>query len=138
MTANTKEQALKMELTAQESDIAPYVSIERFFEGNTDEGSIGCNLLEHPGIGVFRDTLVGLLRRPDVEAVYAQISEIDPGTGLWPFTDMVVVVGSIAAEELARLVAPLEPDEVADAQEGSVSEGILSAHKSPVLYAWWD
>ena len=39
---------------------------------------LGCNLLRHPGIDVFRDVLVGLLDRPDVEAVYAQISEIDP------------------------------------------------------------
>ncbi|PFK67047.1 hypothetical protein COJ21_24420 [Priestia megaterium] len=29
---------------------APLVSLEEFFEGNDDEGSIGCNLMDHPGI----------------------------------------------------------------------------------------
>jgi hypothetical protein len=28
----------------------PIVSLEDFFVGNDDPGSIGCNLLEHPGI----------------------------------------------------------------------------------------
>jgi hypothetical protein len=44
------------------------VPIEEFFDGNDDLGSIGCNLPEHPGIAVFRDILVGLTLRPDVEA----------------------------------------------------------------------
>ena len=31
------------------TDKTPVVSIEEFFEGNDDLGSIGCNLYEHPG-----------------------------------------------------------------------------------------
>ena len=50
----------------------------------------GCNLLEHPGIGVhFRELLTGLLRRPDVGgSVRADLIRVkDPGDGCWPFTD---------------------------------------------------
>lgn len=36
--------------------IVPILLLEDFFEGNTDEGSIGCNLLEHRGI----KTILGL------------------------------------------------------------------------------
>jgi hypothetical protein len=138
MTSNAREQALKADLVAQDKEAPPFVSIERFFDGNDDEGSIGCNLLEHPGLDAFRDALVGLLQRADVESVYAQIAEIDPGAGLWPFTDTIFVAGSIAPQELASLLATLQPDEVASAEGVSVPPGIRKAHSSPVLYAWWD
>ena len=49
---------------------------------------------------VFREALTGLLRRPDVQGVYAQIAEVDPGAGSWPFTDTVLVVGAIPVAEL--------------------------------------
>jgi hypothetical protein len=62
-----RRRKLKSELSAQSG--APTVAIERYFDGNDDEASIGCNLQEHPGIDVFREVLVGLTRRPDVEAV---------------------------------------------------------------------
>ena len=63
---------LKTKLYSQpEPQIVP---IDEFFDGNDDEASLGCNLIEHPGIDVFRRILLGLLDRADVVAVYAQIS----------------------------------------------------------------
>ena len=59
-------------------------SYRAVFDGNDDAGSIGCNLTEHPGMNVFRDVLTGLLRRSDVQAVYAQIAELDAGEDCWP------------------------------------------------------
>jgi hypothetical protein len=138
MMVNAKEVALKTALAAQGPGAAPIVGVEQFFDGNQDEGSIGCNLSEHPGLDAFRNVLVGLLRRPDIEAVYAQIAEIDPGAGVWPFTDTVFVVGSIAVAELARLFTPLQPDEVAPANEEMVPSRIRETHRDQVLYAWWD
>jgi hypothetical protein len=100
---HAKCRALKAELAIQpEPQLVP---IARFFDGNDDTGSIGCNLAPHPGVDAFRDVLVGLLGRPDVQAVYAQISELDPGEGCWPFTDTVLVVGSISTDELDRAVS---------------------------------
>jgi hypothetical protein len=104
--------ALKAEL-ASEPD--PLVPIDRFFDGNDDPGSVGCNLSEHPGVDRFREVLVGLTRRPDVQAVYAQIAELDPDEDAWPFTDTVLVVGTIDSDTLADLVGPLQPDEVGPA-----------------------
>jgi hypothetical protein len=71
-----KCQMLKGELEGQGE--YPMVSIERFFDGNDDLGSIGCNLAEHPGIEVFRDVLTGLLERDDVEGVFALIMRLIP------------------------------------------------------------
>ncbi|HET6371798.1 MAG TPA: hypothetical protein VFG76_00685 [Candidatus Polarisedimenticolia bacterium] len=134
----TKSIALKADLRAQGSAGPPFVAVDRFFDGNDDEGSIGCNLLPHPGIPAFRDALVGLLRRPNVEAVYAQIAEIDPGEGLWPFSDTVFVVGSLDLQEFGEVVAGLQADEVAVAEERILPSALRAAHRGPVLYAWWD
>jgi len=133
---NAKCKALKAELAAQPEP--QIISVERFFDGNDDLGSIGCNLIEHPGVDAFRDVLTGLLRRPDVQAVYAQISELDPGEDCWPFANTVLVVGAIPADELRSAVSTLEPDEVAAAEDFGISPSIAERHGSPVLAAWWD
>ena len=100
-----KRDDLKAKLSSQpEFQVVP---IDVFFDGNDDEASIGCNLIEHPGINVFHRVLLGLLGRADVVAVYAQISEVDPGEECWPFADRVFVVGTIPQHELADALAPL-------------------------------
>ena len=133
---DTKCRALKAELAAQpDPQIVP---IARFFDGNDDLGSIGCNLDPHPGIDRFRSILVGLLGRPDVHAVYAQISELDPGEGCWPFTDTVLVIGTIPTDTLTQAVDVLQPDEVGAAAQFGVSSSIGDRHGSPVIVIWWD
>ena len=130
--------ALKERLAAQpEPQVVP---IEQFFDGNDDLGSIGCNLDSHPGIDTFRDVLAGLLAHPDVEAVYAQISELDPGDECWPFADTVLVAGTIPVDELAHAVRFLLPDEVKDAKTSwlGVPPALGELHQSPVLSIWWD
>ena len=114
------------------------VPIEEFFDGNDDAGSIGCNLSDHPGIDAFREQLTGLVSRPDVEAVYARISELNPGDDSWPFTDTVFVVGSISSEILRELVEPLQPDEIGEASQFGVPSIITQQHKAPSQAIWWD
>lgn len=114
------------------------VKIETFFDGNDDLGSIGCNLEQHPGIEAFRSTFERIAKRPDVEAIYAQIAEVDPGEGSWPFADTVLVVGSISISELASEVAGLEPDEVGSAADLGAAPELAAVHSSPILAAWWD
>ncbi|HYV39690.1 MAG TPA: hypothetical protein VE988_28635 [Gemmataceae bacterium] len=114
------------------------VSAAEFFNGNDDLGSIGCNLISHPGVEAFRTTLMGLLARPDVEAVYAQISELDPGDECWPFTDAILVVGRISGTDLRNAVKALHPDEVGTAQDFGISSTIGEKHRAPVAVIWWD
>ena len=133
---DAKCRTLKAELTAQpEPQVVP---VDRFFDGNDDLGSIGCNLDPHPGTNTFRQILTGLLTRPDVQAVYAQISELDPGDGCWPFTDTVLVVGSVPPDELQKAVEVLRPDEVGAAEAFGVPSAIAERHRSPVSVIWWD
>ena len=114
------------------------VPIDAFFDGNDDLGSIGCNLMDHPGIPRFREVLTGLLQRDDVEAVFARISELDPGDGCWPFADTVLGVGAIAADDLREAVSSLQPDEVGIAQDYGAASDFLAKYRSPVHAVWWD
>jgi hypothetical protein len=133
---DAKCRTLKAELAAQpEPHVVP---IERFFDGNDDLGSIGCNLVPHPGVERFRRVLTGLLARPDVEAVYARVSEPDPGDGCWPFADSVLVVGTVPADGLRAAVGELHPDEVGPAEGLGVPPALFDRHRSPVSVLWWD
>lgn len=131
-----KCKALKAALSSESEP--QIVAVDRFFDGNDDLGSIGCNLFEHPGIDTFRDTLVGLLSRPDVEAVYALIYELDPGEDAWPFADTVLVFGDISRVDLERATTNLQPDEVAAPEPYGIPESITSRHRSPAQVIWWD
>jgi len=114
------------------------VPVGQFFDGNNDLGSIGCNLLDHPGIDRFREILVGLSKQNNIEAIYVDISEIDPGKGSWPFTDLVIVAGMISSEDLRQTLSPLKPDEVGPAENFGVPLQFINKHKGPMLAAWWD
>jgi len=133
---DAKCRALKAELAAQPEP--QLVAADRFFDGNDDHRSIGCNRMEYPGVGAFRDVFASLLRRPDVQAVYAQISELNPGDGRWPFTDTFFVAGTIPADDLLEAVSSLQPEVVVDAEEFGVSPAIGKKHGTPVLAIWWD
>jgi len=129
--------ALKRELSKMpEPQVVP---VERFFDGNDDVASIGCNLPKHPGVQVFRDVLSGLLRQPGVQGVYAQIFEVDPGEEYWPFADTVLVVGTLPATVLRGEVRGLKPDEVDLLTPDDVPPAIAERHPgAPVLSIWWD
>lgn len=127
--------ALKTELGSQAEPQS--VPIERFFDGNDDTGSIGCNLMDHPGIPEFQRTLMHVLAHPDVDGVWAQISELDPGEDCWPFADTVIVSGKIAVDALCKLVENLQPSEVGEATDFHISPA-LRAMQTRLLIIWWD
>jgi len=133
---DTKCRALKAELEAQPTP--QIVSVERFFDGNAGMLQQIATYRAKVIVDAFRDLLTGLLHRPDVQAVYAQISELDPGDGCWPFTDTIFVVGTISPEELCSILSSLEPDEVGSGEHFGIPAVISQKHQAPVLAAWWD
>jgi hypothetical protein len=88
----------------------PVVSLEMFFDGNDDEGSIGCNLTVHPGPERFYAILRDIRDRADVFAVWVGISEV-MDDNQWPFSDHVYVVTTATASEVAAWARELQPDE---------------------------
>lgn len=119
---------------------APVVSVEEFFDGNDDLGSIGCNLFEdHPGMKRFYEVLKSVEARPEVQAVVVEIYEIMEGDGEWPFSERVYVLTSAGAADVEAWTTELEPSEVEEGWVGGrparapeVSEG----HR--VWALWWD
>ncbi|GAB3786695.1 hypothetical protein [Dyella agri] len=115
-----------------------FVSIDEFFDGNDDEGSIGCNLWpNHPGIAAFRETLATLAARHDVDQVVIEINEADPGADDWPFSDVVYVAGAVPELTLQSLLSPLAPDEVAE-MPAHDAPPYLQRISSPIFRVWWD
>ena len=134
---DTKKRNLLIEKLSDQAE-PQLVPVLEFFDGNDDVGSIGCNLLDHPGIDVFRTTFSRLMQRGDVQAIYAQIAELDPGDDSWPFTDTIFVVVTLSQSDLEAELSLLEPDEVGAAEDFGVPDTLLQKYKAPILAAWWD
>lgn len=109
---------------------------DEFFTGNDDLGSIGTNLLEHPGLGCFRLIIENLKRHPNVDSVWMQIYDWDEGD--WPFSENVLIFGEILLSDVRRITADLLPSEI---EEMTMD---WTPTRDPRLYArryinlWWD
>lgn len=120
------------------SDNLPLVSLELFFTGNDDVGSIGCNLPDHPGVERFRDVLFAIRARPEVGDVLVAISDEMDGDE-WPFSDTVIVVTSASKDDVRAWTAELAPDDVLEADQFPVLH--LVAPIPPgmrYVVVWWD
>jgi hypothetical protein len=116
----------------------PTVSLEDFFEGNDDVGSIGCNLVSHPGIDRFYRTLLEIRSRPDVQDVLVEIRELVDEDS-WPFSDTIFVLTSMRGDDLQKLLSNLQPNEVGQFPSQSIPADLPPTAKDMrVLGAWWD
>ena len=95
------------------------VSLEEFFVGNTDEASIGVNLVpeQHIGLNGYRRVLESIHERPDVQDVFLELTEIpdldEPADdGIWPTACVAFIVTSAALSEVKEWVEPLYPRSV--------------------------
>jgi hypothetical protein len=119
----------------------PVVSLEDFFTGNEDLGSIGCNLSPHPGLEKFFDVLRSIRARPDVQDVLVTIYECDEDDEtMWPFSERIFVLTTASSQDLAEWARELQPTEV-------LNDGFVGGkpHAAPipregmkVLSLWWD
>ncbi|MCL2309057.1 MAG: hypothetical protein FWC42_02105 [Proteobacteria bacterium] len=124
---------------AHGEDAEIVVSLEDFFTGNDDPGSIGCNLgEEQPSINRFYETFLEIRNRPNVQDMLVRIySQDDPDE--WPFTDTVYILSSATTAEIESWVSPLLPDEVIpEWMYGKPPEAPeLQAGMTPYS-VWWD
>lgn len=88
------------------------VSLQEFFTGNNDPGSIGVNLgPDQPPIAEFHRVLEEIRGRPNVQDVLVRIHDYDDPTS-WPYTDTVYIISSAPLATVQEWVSPLLPDEV--------------------------
>jgi hypothetical protein len=117
----------------------PLVTLEEFFVGNEDHGSIGCNLSPLLGPQVFFERLRFVRSQPNVQDVLVEINEVAEDPNTWPFADRVYVLTSGTADEVERWTADLRP--------GSIDEGFAYGKPTSVpalrpgyrcYGVWWD
>lgn len=123
----------------QSQRLSPALTLEEFFDGNSDEGSIGCNLVPHPGIGIFRSTFEALLQDSNVRDVRFPVLEWIEGLD-WPFTDKAIVVTSLTPESIADRIRQLTPDEVGFLDDAAIAsfEGLKIPDGFRPVLIWWD
>src|SRR5262245_50992998 len=118
----------------------PVVPLETFFDGNDDQGSIGCNLGDqHPGIERFHRVLATVKKRADVQDVLVGIYEADDEDNCWPFSETVYVITSAPASVVSEWLSELLPDEVEEGLPHGPPPGMpaLQPGMRPV-WVWWD
>jgi hypothetical protein len=118
----------------------PVVTLEEFFTGNDDLGSIGCNLMEHPGTGAFYETLRAIRSRPEVQDVLVGIYEVEEADeSMWPFSEHVYILTSAPQTEIESWMVALQPDEIG--QGYTFGTPRAAPELKPGMHpwtAWWD
>ncbi|WP_129690660.1 hypothetical protein [Gottfriedia acidiceleris] len=121
------------------AEAAPIVNLEDFFEGNTDEGSIGCNLLDHPGIKKFYDVLINIREKANVQDVFVEIMEIEDDVDYWAFSERVYILTNADNSLVEEWVKDLEPSEVDEGYAFGVPEIAPKLFEGYKVYSvWWD
>jgi hypothetical protein len=117
----------------------PAVTIEQFFDGNDDLGSIMCNLNPESTEQV-RAILEGIRSRPEVESVLVQVHEVVDGfDDTWPFAEQVLITTSAGAANVrAWFPRDLAPDEVTLLDEPLPGVPPPRARGAATWVAWWD
>ncbi|UWG96253.1 hypothetical protein LPY66_15355 [Dehalobacter sp. DCM] len=124
-------------LIPEPSHSLPVVSLEDFFEGNTDESSIGCNLLDHPGIEKFYSVLMTLRDKDCVQDILVEIYEVEED--YWPFSERVYILSNLSIEEVSNFISDLQPSDIGEGyQFGEPKVAPLLKEGFSVFSVWWD
>lgn len=119
------------------SNYAVYVSIEEFFDGNDDLGSLWSNLEYPPStMDQARDFLKEIRSKPEVEDLRVYILQFDGGEE-WPASDTVLVVTDVSASQVRRWFKAFPPDEVISEEDVEMLAAIGHPNKAAVRL-WWD
>ena len=117
----------------------PLLTIEEFFEGNTDAGSIGCNIYpEPPAPEQFYAFFQRIAARADVKDIRVRVTDVNEGE--WPFADTVYVMTSASPNEvMSWFDDAMKPDET---WEGFRADEAYEPYVVPqgvrAVACWWD
>jgi hypothetical protein len=119
----------------------PLVTLEEFFEGNNDLGSIGYNLPDPPTPAEFYILLLEIRKRVGVTDVLIEVKDLEYPDG-WPSTDMVWIITTSPPDEVRSWFPErFAPDEVYSGFEAGDAHPI---EKYPIpdgmhaIGAWYD
>ncbi len=106
------------------------------FQGNSDYGSIGCNLPNCPGPQVFFNTLRAVNGHDSVQDVLVEVNEVfKEDSQTWPFSNRIYVLSSATIDQARSWLAPLEPDEISEGWANSLPSVAPSLKPGVKVYA---
>ncbi|QSX73506.1 hypothetical protein HIV01_009535 [Lysobacter arenosi] len=115
----------------------PLVTIDEFFVGNSEVGSIGCNLHSSPTPEQFYAVFRSIAQRQDVKDIRVQITAFDVPE--WPFSDTVYIMTSASPEEVATwFPSDLKPDETWSGFLDQPYEPYAAPAGVEPVGCWWD
>ena len=136
-----KEDLLK-KIYEQEDNLGeslPIVSLEDFFEGNDDIGSIGCNILEHPGIEKFYSILKEIRNKVNVQDVLVEIMEYDELDNTWPFSERIYILTKEEKSEISIWTKELQLDDIGEGYMYGEPKAAPKLEEGCLVYSlWWD
>jgi hypothetical protein len=111
------------------------VTLEEFFDGNDDLGSLWCNLSNPPESMTQVHMFLEMIRaRADVTDLKILITQFDGSPDEWPFSDTVLIDTEVDPDDVATWFERYPPDEV---EYGGHEVRRLSGFKDCVA-VWWD
>ena len=114
------------------------LTLDEFFIGNSDMGSIGVNLYPiQPSPQTFYETFKRLLEDGKIEHAFVRIANIEEVE--WFFTDAIFVTGNISLEELQQEVANVQPSEIYSGWMYGLPANLPDNFTDKQVYSlWWD
>ena len=118
----------------------PLATLEEFFVGNDDYGSIGCNLTPMLGPQFFFEKLKFIRSQPNVQDVLVEVIEVaEEDPTMWPFADRVYVFTDGTPQDVADWTLPLQPDAIAEGFTNGKPDSAPELKPGYKCYnLWWD
>lgn len=118
----------------------PLVTLEEFFEGNNDYGSIGYNFYpDQPAPSEFYELFKGIRERAEVADVRVEVKDFEDAER-WPSTDTVWVITGESVEEVKGWLG--ERFAADDIIVGFSEEYAIEKYDVPdgmeAIGVWWD
>jgi hypothetical protein len=128
----------KVGLLEDHTNIAVWVDIEEFFDGNDDLCSIWCNLPEQPEeMSQISEFLSSVRSRNDVHGLRICVSQFDGGENEWPFSDTILVITDAPKTDVQSWFDQFTPDEIFVEEDEKLVSDLGYAEKR-ALRLWWD
>lgn len=138
---NIQKRDALLELVGDLNDfdnVAAWVEIEQFFDGNDDLGSIWCNLDEPPeDMSQVSEFLHSIRSRSDVHGLRILVTQFDGGEDEWPFSDAILVVTEASTTEVQGWFNQFPPNEVFIEESEKLLSDLAYSGRAAVRL-WWN